>query len=505
MIVRTVMAFLAVGLLLSKPAVAVTGSVSKIVVQIATDAELEEAIGPRGTLVQRESDPKDLRILDGYTPGGVSIRNFAALTNPPPDYDRDVNMHAHHVRLDGSYSINAEAGRMSAWYGTNAFLQILAASSASGKAMLSVAAEGTNMVFTVAATNDNVVVETSASLESPVWTEAPFVLERLSPLTVKIKVAEPPVGEIRFVRVQTTSGDVGMVLSIPLSVPSLAVGGADVTAESIASWNAAFGWGDHAAAHYLTDETDPDFSISVAAGITTNLVASWNAAFGWGDHAAAGYLTDESDPEFAAWILGNPLANYVPVSIVNGDYYVDMCPDDSRNTILKVGADYEIVFAEDNVSYNGALWENINGVNKWRGPVDVPANSTNNFIRPYGGTNTISFDANGNMLISAGGNLAISVRTNGSVGIRGVGNDSYAFHLNGAGYIASLYTTKIFDGSQYVDPSTNGVSALLAGSIVVGNEQRIYFGAATNCWLTSNGTNLFFRNAAGTTNQVTSN
>ena len=33
----------------------------------------------------------------------------------------------------------------------------------------------------------------------------------------------------------------------------------------------------------------------MAYGITTNLLAQWNAAYAWGDHASAGYLTTETD------------------------------------------------------------------------------------------------------------------------------------------------------------------------------------------------------------------
>lgn len=42
---------------------------------------------------------------------------------------------------------------------------------------------------------------------------------------------------------------------------------------------------------YLTTETDPVYSASVAAGITSGLVNNWNTAYSWGDHAVAGYLS----------------------------------------------------------------------------------------------------------------------------------------------------------------------------------------------------------------------
>ncbi|HOY31636.1 MAG TPA: hypothetical protein PKW80_07125 [Bacteroidales bacterium] len=70
-----------------------------------------------------------------------------------------------------------------------------------------------------------------------------------------------------------------------------------ITTTNISDWNTAFGWGDHAAAGYLThyNETDPLFSSSPANGITNTNIMNWNTAFAWGNHAAAGYLTYEVD------------------------------------------------------------------------------------------------------------------------------------------------------------------------------------------------------------------
>jgi uncharacterized protein (TIGR02145 family) len=78
-----------------------------------------------------------------------------------------------------------------------------------------------------------------------------------------------------------------------------------INASNISNWNAAFDWGNHAAAGYLTSftETDPIFSVHPAKGITSGNISNWNTAFGWGNHAAVGYLTSftETDPVFAAW------------------------------------------------------------------------------------------------------------------------------------------------------------------------------------------------------------
>ena len=46
---------------------------------------------------------------------------------------------------------------------------------------------------------------------------------------------------------------------------------------------------------YITTESDPVFVSSAAYGITTENISDWNAAFGWGNHADAGYLTSLPD------------------------------------------------------------------------------------------------------------------------------------------------------------------------------------------------------------------
>lgn len=65
------------------------------------------------------------------------------------------------------------------------------------------------------------------------------------------------------------------------------------------NWDTAYGWGDHAAAGYLTSftEADPTVPTHVKA-ITTTDVSQWDSAYAWGNHASAGYLTgySETDP-----------------------------------------------------------------------------------------------------------------------------------------------------------------------------------------------------------------
>jgi hypothetical protein len=57
-------------------------------------------------------------------------------------------------------------------------------------------------------------------------------------------------------------------------------------------WIAAYNWGNHASAGYLTSftETDPTVPAHVKAITATN-ISNWNTAYGWGNHATVGYLT----------------------------------------------------------------------------------------------------------------------------------------------------------------------------------------------------------------------
>ena len=54
-----------------------------------------------------------------------------------------------------------------------------------------------------------------------------------------------------------------------------------ITVGNIGNWNAAYGWGNHATAGYLTSftETDPIFSVHPASGITAGNITNWNMAY----------------------------------------------------------------------------------------------------------------------------------------------------------------------------------------------------------------------------------
>ncbi len=77
---------------------------------------------------------------------------------------------------------------------------------------------------------------------------------------------------------------------------------------NIGNWDEAYSWGDHSLADYLTEELDPLFTASPAAGIEDSDIDSWDAAFSWGDHGGLYHSIDwnpawddiEDKPDFAA-------------------------------------------------------------------------------------------------------------------------------------------------------------------------------------------------------------
>ena len=72
------------------------------------------------------------------------------------------------------------------------------------------------------------------------------------------------------------------------------------TQTDLDNWNAAYGWGNHANASYLSSESDPNFNASAVASVTSTQVANWDTAFGYGNHATAGYISTETDPVYGA-------------------------------------------------------------------------------------------------------------------------------------------------------------------------------------------------------------
>ncbi len=104
---------------------------------------------------------------------------------------------------------------------------------------------------------------------------------------------------------QITNGDVewSNILNKP-NFATVATSGSyndlsDLPSLNTANWDAAYSWGDHASAGYLTEytETDNIFVNSPAFGVTSSNVTNWNTAYSWGNHANAGYLTEFTETD----------------------------------------------------------------------------------------------------------------------------------------------------------------------------------------------------------------
>jgi len=86
-----------------------------------------------------------------------------------------------------------------------------------------------------------------------------------------------------------------------LSVVENAVGTAALSYDNT---NGAFTYTPPDLTSYLTTETDPVFSAHVASGILQTNINQWTAAYGWGDHSTAGYLTSYSETGTLADVTG---------------------------------------------------------------------------------------------------------------------------------------------------------------------------------------------------------
>jgi len=129
-----------------------------------------------------------------------------------------------------------------------------------------------------------------------------------------------------------------------------------ISTGNIANWNAAFGWGNHAVAGYLTSftETDPIFGVHPAKGITSGNITNWNTAFGWGNHAAVGYLTSftETDPIFGAWDKSTGIA--ITESQISDlqDYLTEELDADPANELQTVTqTDYDVSLSQGGGSF----------------------------------------------------------------------------------------------------------------------------------------------------------
>jgi hypothetical protein len=140
--------------------------------------------------------------------------------------------------------------------------------------------------------------------------------------------------------------------SDPVFTASVAFG---ITTTNTTNWDAAYSWGDHSLEGYLTSETDPVFTASAAFGITTTNISNWNTAYGWGNHASAGYLTS------AVESISNTDDNIV-FSAASGTITADLASDITLLGDLSVnGGDITTTSTSASIFNTNALTLNIGG------------------------------------------------------------------------------------------------------------------------------------------------
>jgi hypothetical protein len=215
-------------------------------------------------------------------------------------------------------------------------------------------------------------------------------------------------------------GAQGIALS-DLSVSVAAVGSANL---SYNNTNGVFTYTPPDLSSYLTAETDPVFSASAAAGISSTQVSNWDAAYGWGNHAGAGYLsslgsiTTHTDVNITSATTGQLLRynaattnweNFTPTtetlatvttrggSTTNSITVGGLTVDGAGNTVGKLAI-------TDQGSYSQITFHNSNGDPK----VSLKGVSDNLYIE--GGAGDIRlhtyalFNVNGNVTLNNGGN-----------------------------------------------------------------------------------------------------
>ena len=294
----------------------VTAAVKGILIEHATEPELAAAKMEFGRVAFNENNPADLRIFDGIIPGGVRVgsdwwtnnmlRAWGGVTSAELEALLALSIGAYQERDTAALAAWAEA---EGWGDHSAAGYLTEETDPSWAAVAPKYARLRD-------------VEALLALSIGAYQEHD---------TAALAALDAQVGRLDG-RIDNLSADgLGAITAEadPIFAASAAYG---ITLSNLAAWAAAYGWGDHAQAGYLTEESDPDFSAwletdplgdllssydevdplfsaSAAAGITSSNLAAWSAAHGWGDHSAAGYLTEESDPDFSAWLETDPLGD----------------------------------------------------------------------------------------------------------------------------------------------------------------------------------------------------
>lgn len=192
---------------------------------------------------------------------------------------------------------------------------------------------------------------------------------------------------------------------------------------------------------------------------------------GWGDHAEEGYLTSLWTNNIDANDMEIYDLNKLGVGLITGQ------GGTGRGIYPHYGEFHGAWnFQTDEPTVKGSRISLL----------QTPATDTNSYIRPDGGTNTISFDVDGNMIVAVDGSPALTISPAGDVGVGVTPSAGFSLRTD-----ASFYA-----GGQ-----------VRAGSYVMAGNGQVFLNSAGTSWLQSDGTNLFFVSTVppGFTNALTTN
>jgi hypothetical protein len=296
--------FALIWLAASTGAFAISGTVHRVAIEGATSAELDSTVIPNGVLAYRISDYRDVRLGNGVDPGGIGLWNYSALTNPPELYDRNLGMQGHSlIWNDMTFNSLSSGAEGPLWCLRNKGSNVLTIVSGrdslhNGIVMIDDGGDSADVIIQLLNETGTTapLIEYCDNITNQVWHTATGAITRLSQNLVEYREVAPQSTSSNWMlsrtyRVTQPEVPVRMKSYVPIDAPAFTTNGAPLSLE----------------------ETDPSFSASASVGITADLIDDWSTAFSWGNHAAAGYLTSETDIASAAI---TPYTNFGTTNII---------------------------------------------------------------------------------------------------------------------------------------------------------------------------------------------